>query len=469
MTTIATALDGAQGFLDNLIHADRPPAPGPRLSAVTEQLQQLDLTPGTPVLVAMPNDAEFITVVFALLAVGAVPVPVTPAAPPARLRQLATALGAGAVVSPRITPELQGNNRRYPIAGIGELVVVHDTDVLQHTPGDIILLTSGTSGVFSGCLHRFDSLLRNAARHADAIGQRDTDTVLINLPMYFSYAFVAQMLATLLVGGRAVVSGPPFARRSYISAIQEHGVRLSALTPAVVKSISRTGLELPGQLRIVTVGGAALDPAFVAEVVRRNPALQVYLTYGLTEAGPRVATLAAHREPAQRYSSVGLPLSGVRVRLEETDSSGVGELIVDTDTAMVRRVGNLDTPKALTDRPGTTIRTGDLFSMDSDGYLFFRGRLPKYIVSRGEKVCLQSVRAITEQFPGVIAARAWAEKDSSGETVFALDVYISDTAPVTEPAIRRHLVEHLLRAEWPARIMLHLASSLGWAKSVSTS
>ncbi|WP_024802759.1 class I adenylate-forming enzyme family protein [Nocardia sp. BMG51109] len=463
-TTPALSDDDVQRFLDEIVHVDRPRAGHPRLADLADDIARTNLAPGTPVLIAMPNGAELIAVVFAVRTAGLVPVPITPSAPPARIRQMAEALGAGALVAPR-TFEPAGYEIGRTVPPTAQLALLRDIEAHRHHPGEIILLTSGTSGVFSGCLHDFDSLLRNGSRHAAAIGQRSTDSVLINLPLHFSYAFVAQMLATLTSGGRAVISGPPFAPRAYAEAIRRYGVNISSVTPAVVTSISKAGSKLPRNLRALTVGGAALDPSYVRELLRHNARVELYLTYGLTEAGPRVSTLAAHREPPSRYSSVGLPLPGVGVRLNKPDpDEPVGELIVDTDTAMLGRVGISDARRTTVDDNG--IHTGDLFSMDPDGYLYCHGRLPKYVVIRGEKVCLSSVAGIAERQPGITAARAWAHQDDSGETEFTLDVYLDETATVREQDIHRRLGEQLLRAERPARIRLHPAASLGWAKSV---
>lgn len=460
----AAISDKVQPFLDEVVHVDRPRARHPRLVDLTDEIARLNLASGTPVLLAMPNGSEMIALVFAVLAANLVPVPVTPAAPPARLRHMAEVLGARALIAPR-TPDQMGYATRRTIPHTAQLATLTGIEARPCRPGQIILLTSGTSGVFSGCLHEFESLLRNAARHAGAIGQRGSDSVLINLPLHFSYAFVAQMLATLISGGRAVISGPPFAPRSYAEAIERYGVRISSVTPAVVGSLSKDGSRLPRELRVLTVGGDTLDPSRVPELLGRNPGLEVYLTYGLTEAGPRVSTLAAHQEAPSRYSSVGLPLPGVTVHLRKSDpDESVGELIVDTDTAMLGRVGINDSERNSMD--DNRIHTGDLFSMDSEGYLYFHRRLPKYVVIHGEKVCLRSVAAVAEQQPGIGAARAWTHLDDSGATVFTLDVYLEPDATLDERDIQRGLAAQLLRAERPAHIRIHPLASLGWTKSV---
>ncbi|WP_105967720.1 class I adenylate-forming enzyme family protein [Streptomyces geranii] len=475
-TVGALEASAVQHFLHHLVEADRPGARLPALHSVAEELSALGVRPGRTVMVAMPNGGAFTAVVLALLSHGAVPALLPPSAPPSRIERMARALGADALVAPRISAELLGGEVPHPVGELAQFATLPGVTGQPRRPGEIILLTSGTSGVFSGCLHHVDSLLRNAARHAGSIGQTADDTVLINLPMHYSYAFVAQLLGTLVSSGRAVIAGPPFTPASYRRTVEEYGVTVSSLTPALVETWRRTGRPLPAPLRRLTVGGDAFGASSVADLLARNPGLELYLTYGLTEAGPRVSTLAAHLEPPRRHASVGLPLPGVEVRLR-TDGPGdrVGELIVGTDTAMLRRVGRRE-PDAEPGRGGTTagptglvrtaISTGDLFEMDDDGYLFFRGRRPSYVISRGEKVSLRSICEIAETLPDVQGAQAWTHENDAGEVVFTLDVYCADDS-VDDREIRRRLAKVLLRSEQPARVLVHPAAQLSWRKSVA--
>src|SRR5262249_18147438 len=158
---------------------------------------------------------------------------------------------------------------------------------------------------------------KNAARHADSIGQQPDDTVLISLPLHFSFALVAQALGTLGRGGQLVVAGPPFQHAAYAAMVAAHGVTVSALTPLLVRPLLQHRTPLPESLRVLGVGGDSLPAEHVGELLRLRPGGELYLTYGLTQAGPRVSTLAAHREPSSRHASVGLPIGGTAVSLAD--------------------------------------------------------------------------------------------------------------------------------------------------------
>ncbi|MEU7746481.1 class I adenylate-forming enzyme family protein [Nonomuraea sp. NPDC049158] len=384
---------------------------------------------GNVVVLALPSGTALLRYLFGALHGGAVPVAVPPAMPASRLVEVARRLGARLLVAPygRAVPGTEV--RRFGRTAVAALPGPWQ----YHDPGHVIILTSGTSGIFSGCLHRASSLFRNAARHAGAVGLRADDTMLVTLPLNFSYALVAQALAGLVTGARLVVTGPPFSQRGYLDAVRRHGVTSSSLTPFLLRNLVPG--EPPRGLRMLTVGGDALPSEEVTALVQARSDLEVYITYGLTEAGPRVSTLAAHREPAHRHGSVGRPLPGVEMSLRDV-RDGVGELLVTSDTVLVRRVGVADgrtrdtstapgqivTDGRVPDRrtaPGQIvtdsraldrrtapgqIATGDLFRLDSDGYLYFAGRMGDSCVVDGVKVSLSSVRRLAMGLPGVVAA-----------------------------------------------------------------
>jgi acyl-CoA synthetase (AMP-forming)/AMP-acid ligase II len=307
----------------------------------------------------------------------------------------------------------------------------------------------------SGCVHRADALARNAARHAAAVGLRAGDTVLVTLPLHYSYAIVAQAFAALVTGLRLVISGPPFAPAAYREVIGRHGVTVSSVTPTIARLLLADPRPLPAGLRTLTVGGDLLAPAQVGALLAVNPGLELYLTYGLTEAGPRVTTLAAHAEPARRHASAGLPLPGVRTALRPVPGRpGATELLVTSDTVLLRRVGRPGPDRTLVGP--NTIATGDLFRADADGYLYHEGRLSDFAILRGEKVYLAAVRQLIETVPGVVRCTTVIAEDAAH---FDLDVRVAAPGDLTateltaaEQRIRAVVAANLLPGERPRRI-----------------
>jgi acyl-CoA synthetase (AMP-forming)/AMP-acid ligase II len=210
---------------------------------------------------------------------------------------------------------------------------------------------------------------------------------------------------------------------------------------------------------VLTIGGDALDPAHVGALLAGGPQEELYLTYGLTEAGPRVTTLAAHREPEHRWGSVGVPLPGVRTYLRDPAGDGPGaELVVASDTVLRRRL-----PGGAPTAAGT-VATGDRFDIDADGYHFFRGRSGDSVVVGGEKIWLPSVRRIAAGVPGVRRATTTVYRDERNELRYGLDVAVDDPGPRQAAEIENALNRVLLRAERPHRITLGPATTEEWRK-----
>jgi acyl-CoA synthetase (AMP-forming)/AMP-acid ligase II len=409
----------------------------------------MGLRPGDLVLLSLPTGVALLQHFFGVLAAGGVPALLAPGTPSARLRELATVMGARALGAVRLPGAGLAPERVAPLGCI-EVAWFPPTAEPAAREGEVVMLTSGTSGFASGCVTSIEAMLRNGSRHADAVGQRADDTVLVSLPLHFSFAMVAQALATLGRGGNLVIAGPPFNQEAYARAIAARGVTISSLSPTQVRQLLHHGGALPESLRVLSVGGDSLAPEHVGELLRARPRGELYLTYGLTQAGPRVSTLAAHAEPASRHASVGRPLADTTVLLEPLDDgSGRTELLVSSDTLMRRRIGVVEGRRGEDFRRPGVLATGDVFEQDESGCLFYRGRLSEYILRGGEKICLATVRRLATRLPGVITARTRTRPGTDGED-FDLLLLVADTPDRLGPdQYRAQLARTVRRSELP--------------------
>jgi acyl-CoA synthetase (AMP-forming)/AMP-acid ligase II len=429
---------------------------------LAEHWRALGLRPGDLVLLSLPTGVALLQHFFAVLAAGGVPALLAPGAPSARLAEMAARLSARAVGAVRLPSGLSAE--RVAPLGLLEVAWFPASAPPAASPGEVVLLTSGTSGFASGCVTSLEAMLRNGARHADAVGQREGDAVIVHLPLHFSFALVAQAMATLGRGGRLLIAGPPFLPDAYLEAISTHGADVSALSPTQARALLQRDAA-PAGLRVLSVGGDALAPAHVAGLLRRRPGAELYLTYGLTQAGPRVSTLAAHAEPERRFASVGLPLASTAVHLEDLDDgTGRRELIVSSDTVMRRRIGLVEGRARDDLRAPGVLATGDVFERDDDGYLTYRGRLSEHILRGGEKISVAAVRRVATGLPGVLTARTRVLRNEAGED-YDLILLVTAEAPDSPERMRAQLARSLRRAELPRAIELvpeHQAHALGF-------
>ncbi|ADO70565.1 class I adenylate-forming enzyme family protein [Stigmatella aurantiaca] len=408
LSSIQAFLDGIRDLTGAGAQADRS------VKQLAAEWIAKGLRPGDVVLLALPNGAGLLAHVFAVLAAQGVPALVSPASPASRQQSLVEALPARALVAMRSPAPNMTAAERFSLGG-AEVALFPDALPPGAQPGEMVLLTSGTSGFASGCVFDLPALFRNADRHADALGLRAGDTALINLPLYYSYSMVAQAFSALRRGLELVISGPPFQPAAYLRLLAEHGITVSALTPLLTRGLLQHGEPFPEELRCLGVGGDVLAPEHVKHMLRLRPRGELYLTYGLSEAGPRVSTLAAHAEPEPRFASVGLPLPGTEVSLVPRIPGGERELFVSSDTVMKRRIGIVEGEKLHALRGPQLLATGDVFDIDDDGYLYFQGRLSDFLVRGSEKISMASVRRLAMMLPGVLTARTKVIRGAEGD------------------------------------------------------
>jgi acyl-CoA synthetase (AMP-forming)/AMP-acid ligase II len=437
------------------------PAGTPDCAALGRAWKALGLRPGDLVLLCLPNSRELLHHFFGVLTAGGVPALLPPLMPSSRLREIASAMGAFAVGALRLTTGDLGAES-YKHIGPLHVALLKPPPEPVAAPGEVVLMTSGTSGVSSGCVFDFEAILLNGIRHADAIGQRADDTVLLNLPLYFSFALSSQALGSLTRGSRLIISGPPFHQAGYQVALKQYGVTVSALTPVHIRSFFYHDPSALTELRVLSVGGDQLERELAARLVELRKGKEVYLTYGLTQAGPRVSTLAAHAEPFSRFSSVGLPHEGTEVSLRPVeDGSGRKQLFVKSATVMKRTIGRVEGRLNNLVAP-QTIATGDAFEIDEGGYLFFKGRLSDFISRKGEKISLATVRRLASGLPHVVKARTKVFKHIDGSEDYELELRV-DAAWLTDERrsdLQAVLMRILRRAEMPHAIAIEPASEL---------
>jgi acyl-CoA synthetase (AMP-forming)/AMP-acid ligase II len=455
VTSLPVRIEEAEAFLGRV--QDVSPEEGERPAAITEiarAWERAGLRPGDLVLLGLPNGGVLLRHFFGVLAAGGVPALLAANTPVARLRELQEVFGARAVGMLRLPADALRPSRVERVGGM-EVGCFDGGTPPAASPGEVVMLTSGTSGFASGCVFGFDALMRNATRHADSIGLRTDDVMLVSLPLYFSFALVAQAIATMVRGGRLVVSGPPFHAPTYGALLERHAVTVSSLTPVFVRTLLQSHSVPTGTVRTLTIGGDSLAPEHAGELLRLRPGRELYLTYGLTQCGPRVSTLAAHAEPAERYASVGLAFPDTRASLVDLgDGSGRKQLVVASDTVMRRRIGVLEGRHHSDWHAPGVVASGDVFEQDAQGYLFYKGRLSEYILREGEKICLAAIRRVANALPGVLTARTAVSRTEYGEDFDLTLVTSTSGETLTPDAYRAHLGRALRRGELPRQIQV---------------
>ena len=246
-----------------------------------------------------------------------------------------------------------------------------------------ILYTSGTTGAPKGVMLTQDNLVSNAAETLESFGQEIGDVRLGFLPLSHIFARTCD-LYTWLFGGTELalaesretvladcaeiqpmlLNAVPYFYDKLYRSLQDQGL---LETPGILRKL------LGGRIRSCCSGGAALpNNVFDFFLGQEVP---LYQGYGLTEASP-VITVSSSEQV--KRGSVGKPLKDVEVQLADD-----GEIITRGPHVMAGYYGNLAATQEVV-KDGW-LYTGDLGSLDEEGFLFITGRKKEIIVTLGGK------------------------------------------------------------------------------------
>jgi acyl-CoA synthetase (AMP-forming)/AMP-acid ligase II len=202
----------------------------------------------------------------------------------------------------------------------------------------------------------------------------------------------------------------------------------------------------PTTLRAVLLGGGPIDPDLVERALAAG--WPVVPTYGLSEAGSGVTALATS-DAAARPETAGRPLPGVRIRIDEPDADGLGEILVDGPGRFDGYLGDaMATAAALT--PDGWLRTGDLGRIDVEGYLSVADRRTDRIVRGGENVSPAEVESVLLAHPAIAEAAVVGRRDPVfGQVPVAVVVLRPDASDPADDDLSRFCRDRLSRPKVP--------------------
>ncbi len=416
-----------------------------RTGMAAQRYATAGLVPGDRVLLCAAPSVDMVVAYVGALRAGLTVVPANPAYPPAELAALAaTAKPQAAVLDdprslpgdeiPRTSPTLDG----LPHRAAGLVLDAAEPDDIA-----LIIYTSGTTGRPKGAPLTHANLLASA--HAVRIAWRWTpeDSLALCLPLFHMHGLGVGLHGTLVTGAEAVLH--PFAPETVAQAV-DHGATMLFGVPTMYHRIAGSPhLGALRRLRLAVSGSAPL-PADLHEAVRAGSGQVVLERYGMTETAMLVSN---PYDGERRPGTVGFPLPGVQVRLADREG-GTAEIQVRGPNVIA---GYLDNPEATAEAFTTDgwFRTGDLGTLDDDGYLTISGRAKELIITGGYNVYPREVEELLRTHPAVAdAAVVGVPSERWGETVAAFVVPAGSAPDETELAswCEERLVGYKRPREW---------------------
>jgi len=320
----------------------------------------------------------------------------------------------------------------------------------------ILLYTSGTSGAPKGVCLSNRNLCVDARACIEHMRMSPDHRFLGVLPLFHAFGLTATMVVPMLLGA-TVVYQPRFQPPDVVRAIAEKNISVFMAAASMFSAIGRVKNASPEHFRnlyLAISGGEPLSPVTHREFLDRFH-VNILEGYGLTETSPVVS---ANVPWANRPGKVGLPIPGIEVVAKDDDGRPVpvgvqGEICVRGPIVMRGYYNRREETAAAFDADGF-LRTGDLGTIDPDGFLAITGRKKDLIIVAGENVFPREIELVLDRHPAVAQSAVIGVRDPvRGEVVVGF-VIPKDGLEVTPLELRAYCRNHLAGFKVPRDIII---------------
>jgi acyl-CoA synthetase (AMP-forming)/AMP-acid ligase II len=415
------------------------------IKALAGGLSERGFGKGATVAIMAPNMPEFCTLFHAVAWAGGTVTTVNPTYTAAELNHQLTASAATLLVTvPQLVEtaiEGMTDTGVRTLAVIGEAEGAVPLADLMGAPLDaqvpvdldahILALpySSGTTGLPKGVMLSHRNLVANVDQTLPGMGVEAGDMTPMFLPFFHIYGLHFQNF--YLSAGGAVVTMPRFDLEQFLALTERYRARRLWIVPPVAIALAKHPIVERFDLSSVesVLSGAAPLGADVGEALGRRLGCVALQGYGMTEMSP-----VSHVVPpwAPRPGSAGIAVPGTECRIVDPESGAdvapgdEGELWVRGPQVMKGYLKNPEATASCLDADGW-LRTGDIATIDADGYLFIHDRLKELIKVKGFQVAPAELEAVLVAHPDVAdAAVIGVPDDEAGEVPAAFLVAAGD-------------------------------------------
>ena len=427
-----------------------------RVDAFAAGLLALGLAPGDRIGIWSPNNAEWVITQFATAKAGLILVNINPAYRTYELEYALNKVGCSALITAErfkssdylgtlreLMPEIEGaapgevRAKRVPALstlisiGGGETPGYVRFDDVLGMGGDLhremladlqpklqfddainIQFTSGTTGAPKGATLTHHNLLNNGYFIGEAQRLTDRDKVCIPVPLYHCFGMVLGNLACVTHGSAMVYPGEGFDPLGTLETVESE--RCTALYGVPTMFIAELGhpefrrFDLTS-LRTGIMAGSPCPIEVMRRCVTEMNMREVTIAYGMTETSP-VSTQTSCDDPLERrVGTVGRVHPHIEVKIIDSEggivpSGTAGELCTRGYSVMLGYWDDVDMTAQAIDR-GRWMHTGDLATMDEEGYVNIVGRIKDMVIRGGENVYPREIEEFLFRHPKVEAVQ----------------------------------------------------------------
>ena len=303
----------------------------------------------------------------------------------------------------------------------------------------VIMNTSATTGQFKSVPLRWGQIRAHVQASKEVLGKTEQDNWLMVLPLF--HVSGLSILMRSLYNGTAVTILPKYDEAQVLKLIESENINMMSLVPTILTQLEPKITH--HTLRVILLGGEFIPMALIDACEKKS--LPIYKTYGMTETFSQSVTFSVLDYPHKR-DSVGKPLPGMQVRIDNPDADGVGEIHLTGPMVMT---GYIDKKPIDGD-----LNTDDIGYVDEDGFVYILNRRKDLIISGGENIYPKELEDLVYTLPSVKECAVVPVPDPKWGQVPALFVAFHDGESMTGDAILSFMTKSLAKYKVPKYVKI---------------
>jgi long-chain acyl-CoA synthetase len=323
----------------------------------------------------------------------------------------------------------------------------------------VLMFTSGTTSHPRAVRVTHRNVQANTKSIVKYLDLDSKEKILVILPFFYCYG--ASLLHTHLhVGATLVLCNTFTYPETALNLMEASKCTGFAGVPSTFQTLLRNSTfpkrYLPYLKKIQQAGGKLHDP-LILELIKTCPGVKIFVMYGQTEATARLSYLPPEYLNS-KLGSIGKGIPGVKlsvVREEDGDEVGVGEI------GEIIATGDNISPGYFNDQEATkekfvngVLYTGDLATVDEQGFIYIVDRKSDFIKSYGHRVSSYEIESCILQIPSVVAAAAVGVPDDHAGEKIRVFVILSNKSIIHTNDIMKVCHSQLARHMWPQEIII---------------
>lgn len=323
----------------------------------------------------------------------------------------------------------------------------------------LILFTSGTTSTPKAIMLSQENIQANITSICDYLKLKKEDNILLIKDLSHSSSITSELFVGLFSGCKIVMTTQLPITKMILKILEKQNISVFFAVPTLLKGImSYTKLSEYdlSKLRIINFYGASMYYKDILRLVGLFPAVNIFYSYGQTEASPRV-TYIERENLLKKPSSCGRAIMNVKVHIEDKKGNILapnvrGEVIVTGANVMLGYYKNPE--KTANTVINGRLHTRDLGYMDEDGFLYITGRMDNMIISGGKNIYPEEIEGVLTSYEGVMEALCMARKKDNETSDLIAYIVLNDGYELDYEALLGYCKSNLELYKIPKEIIV---------------